>query len=48
MVSEFPEVFLDDLSGIPLNREIEFGIDLLLDTHHISFPLYRMSPAMSR
>lgn len=28
VVNEFFEVFLDDLLGIPLDREIEFGIDL--------------------
>nr|GEU59786.1 putative reverse transcriptase domain-containing protein [Tanacetum cinerariifolium] len=29
IICDFPEVFLDDLSGIPLVREIEFRIDLI-------------------
>ena len=27
VVNEFQDVFADDLSGVPLPREIEFGID---------------------
>ncbi|KAH0662286.1 hypothetical protein KY284_027217 [Solanum tuberosum] len=45
VVREFPEVFPDDLSGVPPEREIDFGIDILLDTPPISIPLYRMAPA---
>lgn len=45
IVNEFSDVFLDDLPGIPPDREIEFGIDLLPDTHPISIPPYRMAPA---
>ena len=41
---EFLEVFLDDLPRIPPEQEIDFGIDLLLDTQHISIPPYRMAP----
>lgn len=43
MVNKFLKVFLNDLPGIPLDREIDFGIDLILDTHPISIPLYRMA-----
>ena len=45
VVSEFPEVFPEDLSGVPPKREIDFGIDLLPDTQPISIPPYRMAPA---
>ncbi|XP_059288811.1 uncharacterized protein LOC132042223 [Lycium ferocissimum] len=45
VVSEFPEVFPDDLPGVPPDREIDFGIDLLPDTKPISIPSYRMAPA---
>ncbi|KAH0709559.1 hypothetical protein KY284_010986 [Solanum tuberosum] len=45
MVNEFPEVFPDDLPGVPPEREIEFRIDLLPDTQPISIPLYKMAPA---
>ncbi|MDV3205138.1 MAG: hypothetical protein Q8883_02655, partial [Sweet potato little leaf phytoplasma] len=38
MVNEFPEVFPNDLPGVPLERKIDFGIDLLSDTRPIFFP----------
>ncbi|KAF3679324.1 hypothetical protein FXO37_03928 [Capsicum annuum] len=34
----------EDLLGVPPDREIEFGIDLFLDTKLISIPPYRMAP----
>ncbi|WMV58065.1 hypothetical protein MTR67_051450 [Solanum verrucosum] len=43
VVNEFSEVFPDDLLGIPLEREIDFGIDLLPDTQPIFVALYRMA-----
>ncbi|WMV45517.1 hypothetical protein MTR67_038902 [Solanum verrucosum] len=45
VVREFPKVFPDDLPSIPPRREIDFGIDLLLDTQPISIPPYRIAPA---
>ena len=45
VVNEFVDVFPEDLPGIPPEREIEFGIDLLPDTQPISIPPYRMAPA---
>ncbi|KAH0661922.1 hypothetical protein KY284_026853 [Solanum tuberosum] len=33
-----------DLLGVPPEREIYFGIDILPDTHPISIPPYRMAP----
>ncbi|EOY00066.1 Retrotransposon protein [Theobroma cacao] len=45
IVSEFPDVFPDDLPGIPPNRELEFPIDLLPGTAPISIPPYKMAPA---
>ena len=44
-MSEFLEVFLNDLPDIPSEWEIDFGIDLLPDTNPISIPPYRISPA---
>ena len=44
VVRDFSEVFPDDLLGIPAEREIDFGIDLLPDTQPISIPHYRISP----
>ncbi|XP_070015394.1 uncharacterized protein [Nicotiana sylvestris] len=45
---EFLEVFPDKLPGIPSDREIDFGIDVLPDTRTISIPPYRMAPAELR
>ena len=44
IVNEFLDVFPDDLPGVPPEREIDFGIDLLPDTQPISIPPYRMAP----
>ncbi|XP_070020483.1 uncharacterized protein [Nicotiana sylvestris] len=48
VVSEFSDVFPEDLPGLPPVREIDFGIDLLLETQPISTPLYRMAPTELR
>ncbi|XP_070031963.1 uncharacterized protein [Nicotiana tomentosiformis] len=45
IVSEFPEVFPEDLPGVPPDRDIDLGIDLLPATKLISIPPYRMAPA---
>ncbi|WMV24069.1 hypothetical protein MTR67_017454 [Solanum verrucosum] len=44
-MSEFPEVFLDDLPRVSPEREIDFGIDILLGTRPISIPPYIMALA---
>ena len=41
---EFSNVFPKDLVGLPQNRELEFGIELLLGSASISIPSYRMEP----
>jgi hypothetical protein len=43
VVRDFPDVFLEELPGIPPDREVEFVIDLLLGTTPISKRPYRMS-----
>ena len=45
IVKEFPDVFLDDILGLPLDRAIEFVIELIPGTEPISIPPYRMTPA---
>ncbi|CAJ2662068.1 unnamed protein product [Trifolium pratense] len=45
IASEFPDVFPEDLPGLPPDREIEFSIELIPDTQPISIPPYRMAPA---
>ncbi|WMV45799.1 hypothetical protein MTR67_039184 [Solanum verrucosum] len=48
VVSEFSEVFPNDLPGMPLDRDIDFCIDLEPGTRPISIPPYRMAPAELR
>ena len=45
IVKEYPDVFSEELLGLPLNREIEFSIDLLPGSGPISKAPYRMAPA---
>ncbi|XP_070057621.1 uncharacterized protein [Nicotiana tomentosiformis] len=45
IVKEFSDVFPDDLSRIPPDKEIEFGIETLPGTQPISIPPYRMDPS---
>ncbi|GKV15510.1 hypothetical protein SLEP1_g26297 [Rubroshorea leprosula] len=45
VVHEFPDVFPEDLPGLPPDREVEFAIDLVLDTGPVSKAPYRMAPA---
>ena len=43
VVHEFPEVFPDDIADLPPEREVEFEIDLVPGTSHISITPNRMS-----
>nr|GFD37392.1 DNA/RNA polymerases superfamily protein [Tanacetum cinerariifolium] len=43
IVSEFPDVFPDELPGIPRVREVEFNIELIPRSEPISKALYRMA-----
>ena len=44
MVCEYPDVFPDDLPGMPPDRDVEFTIELQLGTAPISWRPYRMPP----
>ncbi|KAA3463143.1 RVP_2 domain-containing protein [Gossypium australe] len=44
IVGEYPDVFLEELPGLPPIREVEFGIELVPGTTSISIALYRMEP----
>ena len=44
VMCEFLDVFLEDLSGLPPDRELEFGIEVFPDSAHISIPPYKMAP----
>ncbi|EOX99931.1 Uncharacterized protein TCM_008952 [Theobroma cacao] len=43
IVGEYLDVFLEELSGLPPKREIEFCIDLISNTQLILIPPYRMA-----
>nr|GFD15666.1 putative reverse transcriptase domain, aspartic peptidase domain protein [Tanacetum cinerariifolium] len=44
IVSKFPDVFPDELPGIPPVREVEFNIELIPGSEPISKTPYRMAP----
>ncbi|KAL8131237.1 hypothetical protein AgCh_007237 [Apium graveolens] len=44
VVNDFPDVFPDELPGLPPDREIEFAIDLAPGTEPVSKAPYRMAP----
>jgi hypothetical protein len=44
VVCEFPDVFSEDLPGLPPERDVEFVIELKPDTTSISRRSYRMPP----
>ncbi|KAH0745921.1 hypothetical protein KY285_007578 [Solanum tuberosum] len=48
VISEFSEVFPNDLPAMPPDRDIDFCIDLELGTRPISIRPYRMAPAELR
>ena len=45
VVREFPNIFSEDLLGLPLDRELEFEIELWPGLAHVSKPLYRIALA---
>jgi hypothetical protein len=44
VVCEYPDVFPEELPGMPPNRDIEFIIELVLGTAPIAQRAYRMNP----
>ena len=44
VVCEFPDVFPEDLPGLPPDRETEFTIKVIPRVAPISVPPYRMAP----
>nr|GEX51383.1 putative reverse transcriptase domain-containing protein [Tanacetum cinerariifolium] len=45
IVQDFPEVFPEDLSGIPPTRQVEFQIDLIPDAAPVAPAPYRLAPS---
>src|ERR1044072_868259 len=43
VVNEFPEVFPEDVSELPPEREVEFTLDLIPGTSPVPMAPYRMS-----
>ncbi|WVZ63366.1 hypothetical protein U9M48_013003 [Paspalum notatum var. saurae] len=41
---DYPDVFLEELPGLPSDRDVEFRIDLVLGTAPVSKRPYRMAP----
>ncbi|KAA3483030.1 RVP_2 domain-containing protein [Gossypium australe] len=48
VVCEYPDVFLEELSGLSPIREVEFSIELVPGTSPISIAPYRMAPTKLR
>ncbi|GKF64767.1 putative reverse transcriptase domain-containing protein, partial [Tanacetum coccineum] len=44
IVWDFPEVFPEDLSGLPLTRQVEFQIDLIPGAALVARAPYRLAP----
>ena len=45
VVRKFPDVFLEELLGIPLKREVGLSIEIVTGTTPVSRAPYRMAPA---
>ncbi|GJR73014.1 putative reverse transcriptase domain-containing protein [Tanacetum coccineum] len=45
VIRDFPEVFPEELPGLPLPRQVEFRIDLIPDVAHVACAPYRLAPS---
>ncbi|GKD80824.1 hypothetical protein Tco_1347663, partial [Tanacetum coccineum] len=45
IVRDFPEVFPEDLPGLPMARPVEFQIDLILGAAPVARAPYRLAPS---
>ncbi|GKE03849.1 hypothetical protein Tco_1395867, partial [Tanacetum coccineum] len=45
VVIEFPEVFTEDLPGLPPVRQVEFQIDLIPGASPVAHAPYRLAPS---
>ncbi|XP_012477700.1 uncharacterized protein LOC105793324 [Gossypium raimondii] len=43
-IMEFPDIFPEELAGLPPNHEVEFGIELMTENILVSIPPYCMTP----
>ena len=44
VVREYPDVFPEDFPGVPMERQVEFRIDLVLGAASITKAPYRLAP----
>ncbi|KAJ0510834.1 putative nucleotidyltransferase, Ribonuclease H [Helianthus annuus] len=44
VISNYPEVFLEELPGLPPDRQVEFSIDIILGAAPIARAPYRLAP----
>ncbi|GJY47504.1 putative reverse transcriptase domain-containing protein [Tanacetum coccineum] len=44
-VRDFPEVFLEDILGLPLAREVEFRLNLISEATPVAKSPYRLAPS---
>ncbi|GKG05506.1 hypothetical protein Tco_0325592, partial [Tanacetum coccineum] len=45
IVQDFPDVFLEDLPGLPPTRQVEFRIDLVPGVAPVAWEPYRLAPS---
>ncbi|GKG60225.1 hypothetical protein Tco_0609889, partial [Tanacetum coccineum] len=45
VIHDFPEVFLEQLPGLPPRRQVEFRIDLVSRATPVARALYRLAPS---
>ncbi|GKG55024.1 hypothetical protein Tco_0563011, partial [Tanacetum coccineum] len=45
IVQDFPEVFPEDLPGLPPTRQVEFQIDLVPGAAPVAWAPYRLAPS---
>nr|GEV19329.1 putative reverse transcriptase domain-containing protein [Tanacetum cinerariifolium] len=48
VIRDFPEVFLEELSGLPPSRQVEFRIDLVPGVSPVARAPYRLAPSKMR
>ncbi|GJR52362.1 putative reverse transcriptase domain-containing protein [Tanacetum coccineum] len=48
IIRDFPEVFPEDLPGLPQTRQVEFQIDLIPDVAPVARTPYRLAPSKMR
>ncbi|GJW66434.1 putative reverse transcriptase domain-containing protein [Tanacetum coccineum] len=48
IVRDFPEVFPEDLLGLPLTQQVEFQIDLIPSAAPVAWAPYRLAPSETK